>query len=242
MTFSNSARPIVVDQAHRKRGGYAFDAVSPYLRLHNRLLQAVVSQAGTYLLTHKFHTGDHGIHKAEGGCNIAGVGELVLYKNYCDFYLTTNLLPERADPLYRLGGLITNIVLGWNPEDPQTTLLRHGAINANCETKALKSAIEAAQQRTACAGNRLEAFFGSPTMLTALSPIERDYYRWCMLEIYKRPLAEVDAIIAELGPKDFKQVLVRSSIGAGLANIRDNGLDAELADLDDEMHGGRRKS
>lgn len=34
-------------------------------------------------------------------------------------------------------------------------------------------------------------------------------------------------------------VIERSSIGAGLQNIRENGIDAELADLEDEMRSGR---
>lgn len=32
-------------------------------------------------------------------------------------------------------------------------------------------------------------------------------------------------------------LIARSSIGAGLRNIEANGIDAELADLDEEMHG-----
>lgn len=41
--------------------------------------------------------------------------------------------------------------------------------------------------------------------------------------------------------QSIRDLIDRSSLGAALRNIRENGIDADLADLEDELHGGRRQ-
>src|SRR5690606_29250003 len=79
--FTNTAKPITDERReylknlYRDDNFYGFDMVPKFLQLWGRLFQAVVSQAGTKMLTGKYHTGECGIYKYEGGCKIYGVGE-----------------------------------------------------------------------------------------------------------------------------------------------------------------------
>lgn len=99
-----------------ENGMYGYDRPSKYLLRWGTLFQAVISQAGTYLLTGKFHRGQCGIYKAEGGCRIEGVGDLVLLNDRCQFDLygrSEKILKDQE----KLANLITHIVLKWDPED-----------------------------------------------------------------------------------------------------------------------------
>lgn len=187
MTFVNTASAIKVSQAEREKGAYAYDEASPYLRVWSRLFQKVVSQSGTYLLTRQFHTRGAAIHVAEGGVLIADVGELVLHRAYCTWASYTGKLEQRAHPLYRLSGLITAIVLGWHPQDPIETLLRAAAVNVNVEVKRLREAVERETQNL-FGGDSLWSFWGDRR---SEAP-DQEYWRWCMLHVERKPVAEVD--------------------------------------------------
>lgn len=52
----------------------------------------------------------------------------------------------------------------------------------------------------------------------------------------RRARRRVPATSSTPAPAEFAELIGRSSVGAGLQNIRENGLDAELEDLDRELH------
>ena len=152
--FLNTAKPI--ERRHEGHWSwYGYDRPSVYLFPWSRLFQIVLSQAGSYLLTKKFHVEMSGIYRAEGGVNLPGVGELVLHADLCHFDEVSSGLEVR-DPSYRIAGLITNVVLAWDPNDPIESLLLHAAVNTNCEVKKLREAVLAAPR---IGGDPLRGFF-----------------------------------------------------------------------------------
>lgn len=158
---------------------YTFDAPSRYLLTWSRLFQCVISQAGTYLFTDKFHTQQPGIFKAEGGINLPGVGEVTLYSQviawdgYSDYGHSEF---QRRNRLTRLQALIAGVVVAWNPEDPIETMLVAAAVNIGCDRDALDQAIRHMHVGP-FAGNPLGDFFGWNTFGPA--PEETAYRTWC---------------------------------------------------------------
>jgi len=87
MAFVNDTVTPNSDFMKKVPGAYGFRKPTNLLLVWSNPFQSLISQAGTYLLTGKFHDRQTGIFKCEGGCNIAGVGDLVLSNDYCYVWL-----------------------------------------------------------------------------------------------------------------------------------------------------------
>jgi hypothetical protein len=197
MKFVNSAKAIVPKDWYGKdvdANRYRFENTSPYLFVWSGLFQRIISQAGTYLFTKKFHDHDCGIYKCEGGCRIDDVGDLVLQKNYCyiDGYYGNNkkINTARSKKEGKLADLITHIVLNWNPEDPIESMLKSASEHIKCEVSELRGAIEGSRSGGVFGGNALSSFFDWNPFSKA--PIDEKYERWCRLTICKEDKKEVD--------------------------------------------------
>src|SRR6476659_276073 len=171
--FENTAKRQDPKSHIRQAGAYRFDQPSDYLKSWSRLFQAVISQAGTYLLTGKFHTSECGIYKAEGGCVIKGVGDLVLSEHGCYFDHS-----DKPDEQKKLADLITTVVLAFNPTDPINSLVSSAASFANVKANQLKEALEVSGCGGAFGGDALWTFFG-PTRTIITDPA---YRRYCLVK------------------------------------------------------------
>jgi len=178
MAFTNSAKPKTVNRPSE----YGYDAPSKYLFLWSGLLQQVISQAGTFLLTGKFHDRSCSIFKCEGGCVIDGVGDLVPCKRSCYFDGFYGPLKKKEEKqIEQLAKLITAIVLEWDPENPVETMLDSACKFVKCDktelTKALKQSHEGGNPFR---GNSLSAFFDWNPF--SKPPIDRDYEGFCLIK------------------------------------------------------------
>lgn len=119
---------------------FGFDRVPDLLKFWGPLFQTVVSQAGTYLLTGKCHDTHTGIYKAEGGCYIAGIGEMVLYRDRVRFdYRGSDQKTKNNEK--QLAKFITEIVLEWNPVDPINSMLISASKYINLSLEDFKQAV-----------------------------------------------------------------------------------------------------
>lgn len=192
--FKNESKPIKPDPKWRNPnlGYYGYDRPSKYLFQWSRLLQALVSQAGTWIFKKTFHTHECGIYKVEGGSRIEGVGDLVLGKDYC----ALDYARDKKEENQKMAELITNIVLKFDPMDPINSMVAAAAETAKCDVKALKKAVEASYVGGVFGGDALSDFFnwnpfGEP-------PIDREYKRWCLVDLLKKKThAEVDLMYAD---------------------------------------------
>jgi hypothetical protein len=193
MTFVNTAQRTDRRTGRMATdGAYGYDIPSVHLFPWNRVLQLVLSQAGTHLLTKQFHYDPPGIHKSEGGINLPGLGDLVLYADSCEFEGRYHGRPDETPkhPLYRLAGLITNVVLAWDPNDPIESLIMQAAININCETKKLREVVLGQGHSTARSyltpGDPLRAFFDRVD-ITAPQPVYAAFARTIVEKYWPKP-------------------------------------------------------
>lgn len=210
-SFINESKPRSPTPEFDSPGTYGYDRPSKYLFTWSTLLQAVVSQAGSYLLSGKFHANDCGIYKSEGGCRIEGAGDLVLGNRglYFDYDL------DRNKPTKTLAKLVTAIVLQWDPMDPIDSMLSVAATEAGCTPKELKTAVEKSTVGGVFGGNCLSRFFdwnpfGKP-------PIDLAYERWCRVEIKKESAKDVDQNFADrkLGEELLQKLQTKSQAANG---------------------------
>lgn len=196
--FKNDAKAATPKSYINQNGAYHYDQPSDYLKPWSRLFQAVISQAGTYLLKGKFHTHECGIYKTEGGCWIEGVGELVLSEYGC--YFGGRDRPEQA----KLADLITTVVLAFNPMDPINSLICAAASHVGVKSNKLKAALDKSSCGGAFGGDALWAFFG-PNRKIIPDPA---YRRYCMVKIEGKTDAHVDQIFADeiLGKKLYEKL------------------------------------
>jgi hypothetical protein len=187
--FINLSNPTQPD----RENGYGYDFPSPYLLAWTKLLQSTVFQAGTYLLTKKFHDHQTGIFKAEGGCNIAGVGELGLGPRSC--YFNHDNRPVATNNAAKLAKLITKIILEWNPMDPVKTMLESAADGAGCIVDELTQAVmgSATHQVNPFNGNAISYFFDWNLRPT----LDRKYLRYAMIEFGGKTAKQVDQGFAD---------------------------------------------
>ena len=194
--LKNSAKQIkAADVPYAGRNAYGYDQPSPYLFCWSRLFQIVISQAGTYLLTGKFHDHNYAIYKAEGGCNIPGFGELVLGDSGC--YFDDKRAPEFEEKAKQVAALITYIVLYWNPVDPVDSMLALAAEYIKVPMHDLKKAVEVSGRGGAgpFGGNCLSSFFRWNPFSEA--PIDREYQKFCLINFDGKTEAEVDQKFAD---------------------------------------------
>jgi len=191
MEFINESKKIDVKEKHYYTGNqYTFNRPSRYLFVWSRLFQTVISQAGTYVLTGKFHTQQAAIYKCEGGCTIAGFGDLVLSRNSCyfDTYTRDDKTKVATEIMTKL---ISEIVLNWKPDDPIDSMLHLAANFVNTTVPDLKSAIEKASNSSSpFGGNALADFFDWNPFSDA--PVDREYEKWCRITFNKETPEKVD--------------------------------------------------
>ena len=185
--FKNEALPIEPRTDYSKDVcAYKFDRPSPLLLTWGRLFQIIISQAGTWMLTGKFHNRQTGIYKAEGGINLPGIGELVLGQNviYWDGMSEYGVTTEKKrEMLGKLQLLIMQVVLCWDPNDPIEVMLEQAALAAGCTKEELAKAV-ASTHITPFNGNPLSDFFGWN------SPEVQKYRVWCEEQHFDERRAE----------------------------------------------------
>lgn len=161
---------------------YGFDRVPRLLFPWSRAFQTIISQAGTKLLTGKFHDHDAGIYKSEGGCKIVGVNDLVLYKDYCRWDYGSDLADKNTALMAQL---ITAVVLGFDPMDPVDTLLKSASDflyknGVETTTDEIKKAGFEGGAGGVFGGDSLSSFFDHNPF--AKWEHDRDYLRYCYVK------------------------------------------------------------
>jgi hypothetical protein len=234
MQFVNDAKPQPLAEHQIGRAFYQYDQPSKYLAVYGRLLQGVISQAATYLLTAAFHDRDTAIHVSEGGCYIHGVGELVLLDRSCHFtsyHVAGRGDRARQDDAERCAGLITHVVIRFDPMQPieslieaATDYLAHavdGDINVARQLKPeLRAALEASvRQGGPFSGNALSCFFERVRGYDSRKFYDslRDYRRYCMTTFDDKTDADVDRDFADvdLGRKLHDALRAEYEVGYG---------------------------
>jgi len=195
MNFKNSANAIEPKDWNGKPTDllYGYDKPSPYLWLWSRLLQSTISQAGTYLLTKKFHNRHCAIYKCEGGCVIDGKGELVLGKNSC--YWNHRYSEKDNKDIAKLCSLITTIVLEWNPNDPIESMLNSAAKACDCDVNELVKAIKDSSNGGVFGGDAICDFFNHNPFCTF--KVDEKYERFCLVNFNNMTDKEVDQKFAD---------------------------------------------
>lgn len=208
--FINDAKPFdPTTQTWRKdfTGYYKFQPTPRLLFSWSRLFQTTISQAGTFLLTGKFHDQQCSIYKVEGGCHLPGIGDLVLRKGHCHFDgMYGEMKVKEKKKLDNLADLISHVVLNWDPNNPVDTMLEAAAFYCKCPVKDLKEALEKASNGGVFGGNALAYFFDWNPFSEA--PIDRDYLRFCLLNFNGKTEAEINQKFADedLGKALLKQI------------------------------------
>ncbi len=209
MQFINDAKPIELDEYNAGRPGrYRYDRPSAHLMLWSRFFQTLISQAGTWLLTGKFHNQECGIYKSEGGCNIIGVGELVLGDRSCYFDMGQIPAEKKDQWINDLANLVTEVVLRWDPMDPIQSMLYIASAIALCNVDELGTAISNGHISGPFGGDSLGIFFDRVRQRPPTTD-HRPYQRYVMTTHGGKTDAEVDQLWADqdLG-KELKARLV----------------------------------
>jgi hypothetical protein len=194
MKFVNEAKPQEPNKLYKNpsMGFYKCSRPSKLLFQWSRYFQAIVSQAGTMLLTGAFHDSECAIYKCEGGCRIAVVGDLVLGNEYC--YFDTG--GSQGDKAQKLADLITELVLKFDPMDPMSSLINAGADHIGCDRTALRNRVDSSHAGGIFGGDALTDFFDWNPFSAA--PIDKEYQRWVMVHfLKKRTDAEMDQMYAD---------------------------------------------
>jgi len=211
-TFKNDAKPKELNKDWDGPGSYKFDETPILLFVWSRLFQSVISQAGTYLLTSKFHENECGIYKCEGGCRIVGVNELVLSRDHCYWDFGTS---KKDKTIKQMADLITHVVLNWDPMNPVDSMIDAASCFIKCLPTELRSAVEKSTCGDVFGGNALANFFNWNPFSDP--PIDRDYLRYCLMTFNGKTKKEVNQQFADenLGKKLKKKLNehIRKSAG-----------------------------
>jgi len=221
--FKNSARRLEFGEHYwvRSDGCYTYDKPSPYLILWSRLLQSVVSQAATKVLTGKFHNGHCSIYKAEGRCCVHGYNDLVLSKNCCYWDFGGWGDNELAVSLRQISDMVSHIVLEWNPNDPIQSMLSAAAefsqtlhkYTNSFTVEELDAAVHGSSVGGVFGGDALSAFFDHDPF--GKFPTDRKYQRFCLTEFNEMTDAVVDQKFADedLGEKLLEDLREAQKVG-----------------------------
>lgn len=187
MKFKNDAVAIEPKDLYGKPTKllYGYNRPSPYLWLWSCLLQSTISQAGTYLLSKKFHTRHCAIYKCEGGCVIDGRGDLVLGSRSCHWDYGNN-----DKGIAELCALITAIVLEWNPNDPIESMMDSASKFVGCTKEELMKAITGSSNGGVFGGNAICDFFNHNPF--GKFKVDKDYERFCLVTYDNMTDKEVD--------------------------------------------------
>ena len=206
--FINEAKARGPIESWESPSSYGYDQVSPYMELWGTLLQAIVSQAGTYLLTKKFHGNQCGIYKCEGGCHIDGVGDLVLLDRSCHFdynYSDKNEKQSKA-----MSDLVTHIIMNWDPNDPIKSMVKVAADYIKVPEEQLMLVLKKSNAGGVFGGNSLSNFFDrNPFAHYVLDP---EYRRFCLVNFQNHTNEQVDLLFADeaLGRELYKLILKKA--------------------------------
>jgi len=199
--FKNTAKPITKSSwgDELRSNQYRYDQPSDYLRLWGRSIQAVVSQAATHKFTGKFHEQECGIYKAEGGCKIVGINELVLGESSCYFdwgrHAKGKAKELQEEQEAQCAELLTKLVLEWDPMDPVESMFKSAAEWLGMTPEDFKAGVENAQAGGVFGGDALWTFFG-PNRRFDMNTI-RDYRRYCLVTVGDSSDADVDRLFAD---------------------------------------------
>ncbi len=192
MNFINETKAVTPNNCYY-RGAYGYDKAPNLLFFWSRLFQSVISQATTYLLTGKFHNRHCSIYKAEGGCDVPGVGELVLCNNSCYFDTYNQKLTDEEN---KAAALITHVVLNWNPNDPVDSMIKAASDHIGVKSEELMTALEQSKNGGIFGGNALSSFFDWNPF--SEPPIDEFYEKWCLMKFDNKTSKEVDQMHADL--------------------------------------------
>lgn len=167
---------------------YGFDRLPRGLFLWSGLLQKVVSQAVTYILSKKFHSGGCGIYKYEGGCRIDG-REMVLRKKSCCF----NYGGKGREEETATAKFITELVLAWNPMTPVESMLDKACELAGCQKDELVKVLEK-EGGGPFGGDALNDFF---SFGFSEREEDREYERYCLEVVNHESKEDVDTLFAD---------------------------------------------
>jgi hypothetical protein len=170
--FRNESQPI--DAKEIRPGHYGYNYPSKFLFEWSNLLQAVISQAATFMLTGKYHNSHCAIYKCEGGCVVQGVGELVLQDNYCYFDYRGSDKKTKAQEM-KCAQLITKIILEWDPMDPIDSMLKSAAGFIEDTPDNLKAAVERSSVGGVFGGSYRVFLIGTPSVRRRSSETTRDF-------------------------------------------------------------------
>lgn len=191
--FKNTAKKV--EPSERYRNSYGFDKVPILLFQWSRLFQAMISQAGTYLLTGKFHNKQCGIYKCEGGCNIVGVGEFVPCGHGCYFDSYYSQGRKKEEEAKKLSEIITAVVLGWDPNDPIESMLKVTADYIDVDSEELRKVVFGSDIGSVFGGNSLSSFFDWNPFDDP--PYNEAYRHFSMVEILGCDAKEVKQMFAD---------------------------------------------
>ena len=200
MNFKNDTKELTKPPIWQKEwypGEYKYDKPSKYLFVWSRLLQRIVSQAGSKMIGQGFHTHECAIYKSEGGCYINGLGELVLGRSSCSFD-SCGGGKETEKNLEKMAGLIHHIIINWDPNDPIDSMLNlasgYASLNGDPKNVFTVSDLREAVEKSSCGhvfgGDALTNFFNWNPFSDA--PIDREYEKWCRVTFNKETPEEVD--------------------------------------------------
>ena len=208
--YKNSARPIIEHWGRPIQGGeYGFADLSPYFYMFSGLFQRVIAQCGTKLLTgHWMKTPqNYAIYKCEGGCRIEGVGDLVLGSRSCYFDYDY----WHKDSLKKISGLITEIVLNFDPNNPVESIIDAAAGHIKADPDELKREIEKCSSDP-FSGNALSSFFDHNPFSESLLFKIQDYERDVRIEVFGENPEEVDKDLAARNSGKELLCLMRGAI------------------------------
>jgi len=146
MSKSHSLTNDITPVRQTVEGWYGFEWNSSsrtLARLHGcrELFQAILSQAGSHLLTGEFHDGPSlCIHKAEGGFLIPGRGEFIPTETS----VAKDRHSYRATPedCRKLTELLSRIVMNWNPARHEDSMYEVAADHVGVTAQQLRTAVE----------------------------------------------------------------------------------------------------
>ena len=204
MNFINESKPKEPDNhLGNNVPAYRYDKPSKYLFQWSRLFQIVISQAGSFLLSGRFHESECAIYKCEGGVRIEGFGDLVLGNDMC--YFDHSHDKNKSNEI-KLANLITHVVIHWNPMRPIDSMIYDAAFFVKCDVIKLHIAVEKSRAGGVFGGDSLSDFFSwNPFSST---PIDRDYKRYCLITFNGKTPVEVDKefAIIDLGKSLLKKI------------------------------------
>jgi hypothetical protein len=189
--YINTAKPKdkgYLGQGLLRHNEYRYDKPSPYLYMFGGLLQRVVAQCGTKMLSGKWmeQPTNYAIFKCEGGCRIEGHGDLVLVNSCCYFDYGYRDTEEKEN---KLAGLITDIVLNFDPINPQS-IIDTAAKHIDVTSEELEK--ELAKMRSGIfGGNALSDFFNHNPFAESPKFKMQDYEKYVRVHIYKEKEADV---------------------------------------------------